>query len=214
MQRRPETKRWIYLPRWGLLLVILLMIALAANWAGGRLISATEMSSGATLLLLILYALLIAVPFVPGIEVGLALLMLEGAEVAFEVYVATILGLSLSYATGRFVPVRHLVALANWLGLTGISTALKDPDRSTGDSLRRALSRLPASLRSFLSGFRYLVLAAALNLPGNSLIGGGGGICLICGASRAMRPGYFLLTLVFAVAPVPLLFSLSGAEGL
>ena len=62
-------------------------------------------------------------------------------------------------------------------------------------------NRLP----SFLSKYRYLTIALLFNLPGNYLIGGGGGISLACGISRRFSWKWFLLTVVLAVSPVPLL---------
>lgn len=43
-----------------------------------------------------------------------------------------------------------------------------------------------------------------LNLPGNALIGGGGGIALMAGMSRLFSFPLFLLSLTVAVSPVPL----------
>jgi hypothetical protein len=42
-------------------------------------------------------------------------------------------------------------------------------------------------------------------MPGIYLIGGGGGISLVCGISRNISFKWFLLTVVLAVCPVPLL---------
>ena len=50
------------------------------------------------------------------------------------------------------------------------------------------------------------MIALLLNLPGNALIGGGGGIGLIAGMSRVYSfPRYFLLV-GLAITPLPLLF--------
>jgi hypothetical protein len=43
-----------------------------------------------------------------------------------------------------------------------------------------------------------------LNLPGNALLGGGGGIGLIIGMSRLIPFHKYLLLIAVAVAPVPL----------
>ncbi|MCK5205042.1 MAG: hypothetical protein KAR15_14265, partial [Desulfobacterales bacterium] len=59
--------------------------------------------------------------------------------------------------------------------------------------------------RSFLSKYRYLTIAVLFNVPGNYLIGGGGGISLACGISRSISWKWFLLTVILAVSPVPLL---------
>lgn len=43
------------------------------------------------------YAVLIAIPFVPGIEIGISLMMMRGAEVAPVVYLATVAGLLVAF---------------------------------------------------------------------------------------------------------------------
>jgi hypothetical protein len=58
--------------------------------------------------------------------------------------------------------------------------------------------------------FRYVALALLINLPGSSLIGGGGGILLLAGLSGLFLPKATFLTLALAVAPVPLLVWLIG----
>ena len=60
-------------------------------------------------------------------------------------------------------------------------------------------------LGSFVLKHRYLALAVLFNLPGNYFLGGGGGIALVCGASRCIPRKTFLLTVVLATSPVPLL---------
>jgi hypothetical protein len=49
---------------------------------------------GLLALLLLSYALLMAIPFAPGIEIGVSLLVLRGAEIAPFVYGATLGGLT------------------------------------------------------------------------------------------------------------------------
>jgi hypothetical protein len=48
------------------------------------------------------------------------------------------------------------------------------------------------------------MLAVLVNMPGNAFIGGGGGIFFTAGLSRLFLPTQTVLTIVFAVAPVPL----------
>ena len=52
--------------------------------------------------------------------------------------------------------------------------------------------------------YRYLAIALAINMPGNSIIGGGGGIMMIAGLSGIFTPLATFLTVVIAVSPVPL----------
>jgi hypothetical protein len=54
-----------------------------------------------------------------------------------------------------------------------------------------------------------LTLAVLLNLPGNIIIGGGGGIALIAGMTRLYSPPTYLTTIAIAVAPVPVIVTLT-----
>jgi hypothetical protein len=56
---------------------------------------------------------------------------------------------------------------------------------------------------------RYLVLAALLNLPGNVVIGGAGGIAMLAGMSRLYSFPKYLLLVSVAVLPGPILITLS-----
>jgi hypothetical protein len=58
---------------------------------------------------------------------------------------------------------------------------------------------------------RYVALALAVNVPGNSVIGGGGGIMLMAGLSGIFAPLPTLLAIAVAVSPVPLVILLLGA---
>ena len=58
---------------------------------------------------------------------------------------------------------------------------------------------------------RYLALGVAFNLPGNTLLGGGGGIALAAGMSGLYPLLAYVAVVAIAVAPVPLLVLL-GAE--
>jgi hypothetical protein len=73
------------------------------------------------------------------------------------------------------------------------------------DTLTRNSRFRQSRFWSFLSRYRYLTIAVLFNIPGNYLIGGGGGISLACGISRRISWKWFLLTVVLAVSPVPLL---------
>ena len=63
----------------------------------------------------------------------------------------------------------------------------------------------------FLLDHRYLTIAALLNLPGNALIGGGGGIGLIAGMSKIIPFYCYVLVTAVAVAPVPLFMFFRGS---
>ncbi|MCP1169307.1 hypothetical protein NHG85_12380, partial [Limimaricola sp. ASW11-118] len=85
---------------------------------------------------------------------------------------------------------------------------LRETDPET--RMQRLEQSVPRWARGWVLRRRYLLLALLINLPGNSLIGGGGGILLAAGLSRLFRPAPVLLTLVLATAPVPLLLMIVG----
>ncbi len=157
-----------------------------------------------------LYVLLMVIPFMPAIELGLALMVVLGPESVLFVYLCTVIALSLSYLLGRLIPVRFLVAFLGWFHLErarSLVFRLEPLDRS--QRMEFLLSHAPSKLVPFLIKHRYLLVALVLNLPGNALIGGGGGIGLIAGMSGLYAFGWYLLLISAAILPVPLLM-LSG----
>ena len=153
----------------------------------------------------IFYVLLLSLPFVPGIELGVLLMCVFGKEGIIFVYFATIAGLSLAFLIGRLLPTRWV---ESGLEKLGFSQSCDNPAAEI-DSMLENFSRnrkfCQNRLASFLLKYRYLAIAVLFNAPGNYLIGGGGGISLACGISRSISWKWFLLTVVLAVLPVPLL---------
>jgi len=152
------------------------------------------------------YVLLMATPFMPGIEIGLALMALLGPKSAALIYLSTVLALSLSYAVGRFVPLRVVYRLLGWLYLERASSLVRQLE-PLGRRERLAVlnEKAPRRVAPFLLRHRYVTIAALLNLPGNALLGGGGGIGLVVGVSGLIPYPAYLLVVAVAVAPVPLL---------
>lgn len=137
----------------------------------------------------VLYALLLALPFVPAMEVGLLIMMIFGKWGAVGAWLATVAGLNLAYGLARAWRPRTAGAIDR---------------RHLPRPLRRALRRLGRRLPSpFLP---VVTLAVLLNLPGNSAVGGGGGIALLYGASRTLSWPRFALTVGVATALLPALF--------
>lgn len=162
---------------------------------------------------LLVYTLLIAIPFVPSIEIGLGLILILGADLAPLVYLFTIVGLSSSFILGRLIPESGLQKFLADLSLTRASRLVATmKSMNTEERLHLLVSRAPAKFIPMLLRHRYLAVAVALNIPGNTLIGGGGGISLVAGMSRLFRFWQFLLVLAVAVAPVPLIIVLSGTD--
>lgn len=159
----------------------------------------------------LVYIVFLAVPFVPGAEIGLAMLLVFGPRLSFLVYVSTVVALTLAYLVGRSLPV-DLAARA--FGLVGLAKARDFVKRLAPLSAEQRMDLLvrdsPARLVPYLVRHRYLALAVLLNLPGNVLLGGGGGIALVAGMTRLFPFPAYLLTVALAVAPVPLVVSLAA----
>lgn len=160
----------------------------------------------------VLYILLMAIPFMPGIELGLGLMLLMGSKGALLVYACTLVALSISFLIGRTVPARLVYRFFRWLHLFKTSELIAELE-PLGHRARLELlyAKAPSRLVPFLLKHRHLAIAVALNLPGNALIGGGGGIGLISGMSKIVRfPAYIAVT-ALAIAPLPLWVFLHGA---
>ena len=164
------------------------------KWATGILIG------GGTL-----YVLLLSLPFVPGVELGVLLMCVFGKEGIVFVYFGTVAGLSLAFLMGRMLPHQWVISSLQKLGLAGTTERrFDDIDGMLANfSLHQNLGHRP--FLSFLTKFRYPAIGILFNMPGNYLIGGGGGISLACGISRKISWKWFLLTTAVAVSPVPLL---------
>lgn len=161
---------------------------------------------------LVFFVLTAALPFVPGAEIGFTLLLLFGAEASPLVYFGMVGALVLSYSVARLVPLPLLVRFTRWLGLTRAADFAEElaakprPQRTAfvADTLN---GRFSASLFSN----RYIVLALLLNLPGNSVLGGGGGLAFLAGVSGLYGFWRYLTTVLLAVAPFPVLFLILGS---
>jgi hypothetical protein len=160
------------------------------------------------------FVLFSAVPFVPGAEIGLGLLMVMGAQGAAAVYAGMITALTLAFAAGRFVPVRWLTTAFDALGFTRARELVAaSVEMSLGDRTHFIEANAPARWVPFLLRHRYVALALLLNTPGNVVLGGGGGIAFAAGACRLFSAPAFLITILIAVAPIPIAFLLFGSGG-
>jgi hypothetical protein len=202
---------------WRIALAACAALALAGAWVVGpfRLPGALEGVCAVEAMVgcaLFAYMIAMALPFVPGIEIGLGLMLLLGEEGVLLVYLATQFSLMSSYLAGRLLPARLVAAAFRWLGMER-ARRLVDELQSiplTG-GLAHFAERAPSRWLRALARHRGVALVALLNLPGNAVIGGAGGIGMIAGMSRAYAfPRYALLVAV-ATAPVPLFLLLGGA---
>jgi len=202
--------------RLALVLAIILLLNLAGTWLG-HLVNFQlfprhdTMLHSVLMVSIVLYVLLMATPFMPGIEVGLAIMLLLGSKSALLIYLCTLVALCCSFLAGKIFPLHQVRKFLQWLYLDRASElvsrleSLDPPERLT-----LLYEKTPAKLATFLLHHRYAMMAIALNLPGNALIGGGGGIGLIAGMSRLIPFHKYLLVISIAVAPLPLCLYFQG----
>ncbi len=199
-----------------IVLAILVTLNLTGIWIG-QLVNFQlfprhgPMLHAAILFVIAIYTLLMAIPFMPGIEVGLAVILLLGHKSALLIYLCTLLALSLSYLIGKFFPLHLVQRFLKWLYLHRASELvgrLAPLDRQ--ERLKILHEKTPARLAPFLLNHRYITIAVLLNLPGNALIGGGGGIGLVVGMSKIVPFYRYFLVVAVAVAPLPLWLFFQG----
>jgi hypothetical protein len=160
---------------------------------------------------LIAYVVFLAAPFVPGAEIGVALLTAFGAAIAPLVYVATVFAMLLAYGIGQLLPVALLVRLLAFLRLRRAADLVaRAAPLPRDERLALLLQGAPPRTLALALRHRYLALALVVNMPGNAVIGGGGGIMMMAGLSGIFAPLPTLVTVIVAVAPVPLTVLLLG----
>ena len=159
------------------------------------------------------YGALVAIPFVPGIEIAIGLFMVAGPGITPLLYGVTIAGLVITFTIGYLVPLSKVRAVFEFLRMRRASRLIQRLDGlSSAEQLDLLRSSATARIFPWLLNNRYLALAVLLNLPGNIVIGGGGGIVLVAGLSKLFTPAKFFLTLVLAVAPIPAALLLFGPD--
>jgi hypothetical protein len=162
---------------------------------------------------MVMYTILMALPFVPGAEIGLGVMMILGPKIVPLVYLCTLVSLFLSFMAGRLIPGKSLINFLHALHLRKASFLLAELDGL--DSQQRfdlLIERSPKKFVPFLLKYRYLALLVVINTPGNIVVGGGGGIAMSAGMSRLFAPSLFLLTITIAVSPIPLFLIIFGAN--
>lgn len=195
--------------RLGALILVAYGIHLLMGWVTGlALFEDDRLRLGMLAAFLIAYALLISFPFVPGVEIGLTLMVMEGPWIAPFIYFSTVAGLSLAYAAGEWVPHARLRRIFADLRLKRACDLLDAVQPLSRDERLAALhTRAPSWLRPLATRYRYGLIAVLVNLPGNTVLGGGG-ILFAAGLSRLFRPMPTIATILLAVAPVPLAVTL------
>lgn len=200
-------------------IALLILLLVAANLAGNQIAALLGDRIGAspllarwgTAALAVAYTVFLAIPFVPGAEIGMMLMAMHGTSIALLVYLCTVTGLTAAFVAGRLVPLGAGGRLARRFGRERIARFVDEFEAmSREERLARIAERAPSRVVPFLLRHRYLALAVALNIPGNALIGGGGGIALVAGSTRLFSATGFLVAVALAVSPVPLAFYVFG----
>lgn len=159
---------------------------------------------------LLIFVLTSALPFVPGAEIGLGLMVVFGGKVAALVYAGMVAALTLSYLVGALVPPHWIARFFGFLGFTRARHLVEELcHRERHERIHYLLETAPRAWVPGLLRHRYLAFMLLLNIPGNSLVGGGGGLALAAGMSGFFRFPAFVAAVLVAVAPVPLFFFLT-----
>lgn len=192
---------------WAFLIISILVISgiylmdIQADWAD----MLYEMREKPRVIIItgLIYALCLAVPFVPGVEIGILLMVVFGRSGILMAYLATIIGLTLAFSVGlylrsHFVDNRTLVMWRN-------KAQQYQNDADNRLSSFRFGTWIQAHVNRNITLYPYLVTGLLFNVPGNWLIGGGGGIALVAGLSGQLRWLPFVLTVMLATSVIPLL---------
>lgn len=157
----------------------------------------TEQSVWLLILALAIYTLILAIPFMPSVEFGWLIMALFGIPGILGAWVATWLGLLLGFTLGRlFEPTpwyQRRLALIN-----------KRMHRHESENATGWLARVIGLSRKH----PFLFIALALNVPGNWVIGGGGGVALLASLVLQLRWWRFLLVVIPATGFIPMLLLL------
>lgn len=193
---------------------VLIVILVLATWGAQLIRDALDLQirpdneqqvHRAIMLGAVAYIGLLALPFVPGAEIGLAMLAAFGPAIAPLIYVCTVASMTLAYAIGRFLPIGALERLLSVLRLRRAAALVaRAAPLSQEERLAMLLDGQSKRALRLALRYRYVALALAVNTPGNSVIGGGGGIMIMAGLSGIFSPLATFLTVALAVSPVPL----------
>lgn len=160
----------------------------------------------------IVYLICMMLPFVPGVEIGLALMIVFGPPIVPLVYGSTLVALALGFLAGRLIPQSAIISGFKALRLNRAARLLDEVQSvDVQDRLPWLLRRAPGRVLPWLLRFRYVALMLLFNLPGNAALGGGGGIAMMSGFCRLFTFVGFVTAVALAVAPVPLLILLTGS---
>lgn len=203
-------------------LTVFVGLLIAANYAGNWILtqlnlevrpSTEPMLHRFVMLAMVTYICLMALPFVPGIEIGLTMMVLFGAKIVPLVYLATVVALILGFLVGRLVPQRAIFEVLEFLRLRRTRDLLMQlAPLDSKQRLALLLQKCSGRFFPFLLRHRFAVLALVLNTPGNGIIGGAGGISFAVGFCRLFTLLEFAIAVSLAVLPFPFLVWLTDAS--
>lgn len=143
----------------------------------------------------LVYAIALSVPFLPAVELGWLIMAAFGPIGILAIWAATPLGLLLAFSIGYW--------LREWPQVLRLQRRFED--RVAAATSDRPGDRMLRFASDRLASHPYIALAVLVNMPGNWLIGGGGGIGLMAGASGLYHPLKFLLVLIPATGVIAVL---------
>lgn len=186
--------------RWFLPVVTLLSLAALISLKGDGLLTIIQPSEPSLTWLLValgFYALLLTIPFMPSVEIGWLIMAMFGLPGIIGAWVATWVGLMGGFFAGR------LFRKSAWYRhrLKALTDSFNKQQSQPGPNM---LSRAVRLSRQRPVGF----VAIALNVPGNWVLGGGGGIALLASLVLSMKWWQFLLVVIPATGVVPMLLML------
>ena len=211
----PGANQTFRLLRGGIIFGLFFLLCLAGSWSNEYLQDQYWPTDPETIQMMIVglilaYAVCMMLPFMPAIEMGLVLLVVLDVQGVLWLYLVTVLALTMSYGIGRLIPLSVLQRLFQFLHLHKASELLCGVGEcNEKEQINRFIEHAPKRLIPFLLRHRYLLFAVAINTPGNMIIGGAGGIAMMGGMSRMFGLGTFVLTVMIAVSPLPILTILS-----
>ncbi len=142
----------------------------------------------------ICYGLLLMLPFFPALEAGLLIMAMYGVDGVVGAYITTVVSLLLSFLLGYILMKNNHLA---WVKNIARKNLKANPNKRLNKIMVKVLNTL--NVRPYFS------LALLLNMPGNSLLGGGGGIAMMAGASGAVQFYKYSLTVLVATSIIPVL---------
>lgn len=136
-------------------------------------------------ILIIIYALLLAIPFFPAFELGFCIMCLFGVKGIISIYIATVITLFSCFILGR--------------------TIFRKDGYKLEDLFKKKQSKSFNYIYKKLKSKESTTLFLILNMPCNSLIGGGSGVSYFYGGHSKMSSRRYLMTIIFSTLPLPAL---------